>query len=318
MKMIIGHTGLIGKELCKREKFEFCVNSSTIQQIKGKEFSLVICAAPSASMFLANRNPGKDKAEIEKLIDVLKTISVEKFILISSVAVLKNYEAENELSYEREIEKAYGRNRGNLEIFCQEKFQNPLILRLPSLFSSEITKNFIFDILNPVPSMLTKEIFSQLQQQMGQMLEEFYIFSDVEQLFVLDRNKLNCSGKKKFFENKIVQTEFSSLRFTSPDSIFQFYPLNRLCKDIPKFLKLDSPIVHVSPPPFTAHAIFNIATEKQMPKFTDRQHKENMRTSFNKLFHDGSSEYMFSEKDIQKSLIDFFRSTNARELWGLL
>ena len=322
MKLIIGYTGLIGKELCNKENFDVYVNSSSIGKIRGRNFSSVICAAPGASMFLANRTPTKDRNEINHLISVLDTISAKEFILISSVAVLKNYQAKNELIYEKEEEMAYGTNRGYLENFCQKKFLNHLIIRLPTVFSSGIKKNFIFDIINPVPSMLSLDLYFQIKNQFGKLgnnlLSKFYTFSKNENLFILNRKKFDCSDEKNNFESWIVRTEFSSIRFTSPESIFQPYPLSCLHKDMYKFLKLNKPIIHVSPSPFTANEIFRIATDKEMPKLTNNIHKENMMTFFHKFCDYKSSGYMFGKEEIRKSLNNFFKINNAKIKWGFL
>lgn len=322
MKLLIGHNGSIGEELKKSIKFDFLANSTNIRDATGKSFSLVVCAAPSASMFLANKNPQLDLARIESLVSALKSISAQKFVLISSIAVLKNYEAQSEQNYKREVDTPYGKNRSFLETFCLNEFNEAVSLRLPSLFGSSIRKNFFFDILNPVPSMLTREHFNNIQYRIGDQLNgaltKFFSWNDDDELFVLDREKFNSSKYKNLFEYQFAKTEFSSLRFTSPNSCFQPYFLGRLHADLFRFMELDSSIIHIAPPPILAADIFKIATGKLMPNFSNKLHQENMKTRFGKLFENNSSPYMFCKESTLKDIQKFFKNSGTKRKWSAL
>lgn len=45
---------------------------------------------------------------------------------------------------------------GCLRSLCKNQLETSLVARLPSLFGHDLRKNFIFDLLNPVPSLLAK------------------------------------------------------------------------------------------------------------------------------------------------------------------
>ena len=92
-------------------------------------------------MFFANRFPKSDKKSINFLLENLSKVKTKTFVLISSIAVLDNYEsAFNEGKINLNPPTAYGQNRLKLEEFVAKNFDNHLIVRLPSLFGKELKK----------------------------------------------------------------------------------------------------------------------------------------------------------------------------------
>ena len=86
-KAIIGYTGFVGANLVKQQSFDDFFNSSNIDQIAGKRYDQIICAGVSAVKWLANREPVKDRENIQSLITHLKQVKTDKLILISTVDV---------------------------------------------------------------------------------------------------------------------------------------------------------------------------------------------------------------------------------------
>lgn len=148
-KALIGYTGFIGGNLAKQKEFDYLFNSKNIAEIKGKSFDLVVCAAPSAVKWLANKEPEKDLELVNSLIKHLKNFSTEQFVQISTVDVYKRPINVNEdTKILSEDLDPYGKHRFYLEEFVQRNFINHLIVRLPGLFGEGIKKNLIFDMLN--------------------------------------------------------------------------------------------------------------------------------------------------------------------------
>ena len=146
---LIGFTGFVGTTLLKQRTFEHCFRSTNINEIDGKEFDLVVCAAAPAQKWIANREPEADLQKIEGLIAHLKTIHCKTFVLISTVDVFKNPIGVNE---DTPVEEAglhsYGLHRRLLEKFVTGHFPSHLIVRLPGLVGPGLRKNVIFDFLN--------------------------------------------------------------------------------------------------------------------------------------------------------------------------
>jgi len=147
MKGLIG-TGFVGGNLLEQTKFDYIYNSKNIQDIKGKEFDLLVIAAPSAVKWLANKEPEKDLNSIKDLIKNIKSCKAKKVIHLSTVDVYKSPIDVYETS---EIKKEglcpYGANRYFLEKSIRFNF-NAITIRLPALFGKGLKKNFIYDILN--------------------------------------------------------------------------------------------------------------------------------------------------------------------------
>jgi nucleoside-diphosphate-sugar epimerase len=147
MKGLIGK-GFVGSNLLEQNDFDFIYDSGNIQDIKGKEFDLLVVAAPSGTKWLANRDPQKDKQSIDKLISCLKLCKAKQVVHISTVDVYKSPFGVDEMSpVELDGLHPYGRHRYLLENFIKSNF-NTLTIRLPALFGKGLKKNFVYDILN--------------------------------------------------------------------------------------------------------------------------------------------------------------------------
>ena len=146
---LIGYTGFVGTILLKQRAFEQRFRSANINDIDGRRFDLVVCAAAPAQKWIANRDPDADRQKIDGLIAHLKTVQCKTFVLISTVDVFKTPVGVNE---DTPVDEAglhpYGLHRRMLEQFVEAHFANHLIVRLPGLVGPGLRKNVIFDFLN--------------------------------------------------------------------------------------------------------------------------------------------------------------------------
>ena len=148
-KALIGYTGFVGSNLESQEDFSYKYNSHNFLEMINQEFDLVVCAGVSAVKWMANKNPDKDREEIEELKSTLKTIKTKQFILISTIDVYAKTNGEDEnFDCASQDNHAYGTHRLEFEIFCQNHFDNCLIVRLPGLFGNGLKKNVVFDLMN--------------------------------------------------------------------------------------------------------------------------------------------------------------------------
>ena len=84
-------------------------------------------------------------------------------VLISTTAVYTKFDGDfNEASKDLNPVNQYGKSRLFLEKFCEDTFPNCLIIRLPALFGEGLKKNFLFDINNRLPKLLTQELFKKI------------------------------------------------------------------------------------------------------------------------------------------------------------
>lgn len=145
---LIGYTGFVGSNINRNATFDELYNSKNIEDIKNREFELVVCAGVPAVKWWANQNPQEDLQVIESLIHIFKTIKARRFVLISTVDVYPNPITVNENTSISLPEVApYGKHRLMLERALEGCFDNLHVVRLPGLFGKGLKKNIFFDML---------------------------------------------------------------------------------------------------------------------------------------------------------------------------
>jgi hypothetical protein len=146
---LIGYTGFVGSTLLRSQPYDMLFNSSNIKDIKGHHFTSVTCAGVSAAKWLANKEPEQDRLSIDSLIEPLKYITADKFILISTVDVYAdpNDVTESDIP-DTDAAQPYGRHRRELEQWVLERFEDALVVRLPALFGEGLKKNILYDFLH--------------------------------------------------------------------------------------------------------------------------------------------------------------------------
>ena len=146
---LIGYTGFVGTTLRGQTSFDANFNSSNIQDIADQSYSLVVCAGAPAAKWIANQEPEADLKNLNMLMDYLKSIHAEQFVLISTVDVYQTpIGVDEQTPIDTESLHAYGKHRYFLEQFVAENFANHRIVRLPGLFGTGLRKNFLFDMIH--------------------------------------------------------------------------------------------------------------------------------------------------------------------------
>lgn len=149
MRALIGYTGFVGSHLMEQWAFDDLYNSKNIQEIRGKEYEIIVCSGAPAVKWLANKEPASDLANINLLMHNLRQCKASMVILISTVDVYKDpYQVDEDTPIEEEALDAYGKNRYILERFTRENFADVHIIRLPGLFGKGLKKNIIYDFMN--------------------------------------------------------------------------------------------------------------------------------------------------------------------------
>lgn len=149
MNCLIGYTGFVGGNLARQRPYEVLINSKNFHTLEGRSFDRIVCAGIPAVKWKANKDPEGDLAHINELVEVLKSVKADKFVLISTIDVYSvNRGVDEDFDCHDPKHHAYGRHRLYFEDFCKEHFPDVLIVRLPGLFGTGIKKNVIFDLLN--------------------------------------------------------------------------------------------------------------------------------------------------------------------------
>lgn len=309
---IIGSTGFVGGILAAQHSFGAQFNSTTIGDISGYGFGTVVCAAAPGSMFMANRRPEYDLAQIEALITHLDQVSAQRFVLISSIAVLKDFAAgDDEGTAIFQSELPYGRHRRLLEAFCESRFTNCLIVRLPALFGPRLRKNFLFDLINPVPTMLSDEKFeillAALHPSWHSVLSNIYSRDLDMECWKLDRRALDAQEYRTSLNMAVLAAGMSSTQFHNPNSTYQYYDMARLWQDIATANQAGLSHIHLATAPLRAADIHARLVGSVMPDSLARLHIEDMHTCHSSLWG-REGPYLEDDRTVLNKLETFFRS----------
>lgn len=309
-KGLIGHTGFVGGALLRQTRFDACFNSANIAEIEGQAFGTLVCAAAPGSMLEANRAPERDKVAIDALIARLDKVEATRVVLISSIAVLADFaggDDEGTTAYQTEL--AYGRHRRALEAFVEERFPGSLVVRLPALFGAGLRKNFLFDLMNPVPSMLTGErhdgLLRALDRDLSGWFGSLYTPDAPTGMLRLDRAALDADPRRPALEAALGALGASATQFHHRAATYQYYDTARLWQDIGIALAAGLSHLHLAPEPLAAAAIHARLTGRPMPETPARLHAEDMRTRHAGLWG-ASGPYQFTAAATLESLAAFF------------
>ena len=170
---LIGYTGFIGSNILNQKSFTNVYNSKNIEEIRGREFELLVCAGASGTKWLANKEPRKNLEAVTHLMLNLSEAKIKKLVLISTIDVYQN---PSEVDEDSPIQKAalapYGKHRRMLEEFVEDRFDSTIV-RLPGLFGKGLKKNIIYDLLQGSTEFIHPDGILQFYN-----LD--YIYSDIE------------------------------------------------------------------------------------------------------------------------------------------
>lgn len=303
MKYLVGYTGFVGSNLNKSEKFDGLFNSKNISDAFGGNPDLLVYSGVPAEKFLANKEPEKDLAIINNAIENIKKINPKKIVLISTIDIYKNpIEVNEDTVIDIENLQAYGLNRHKLEEWVKENFDDYLIVRLPGLYGQNIKKNFVYDLINIVPSMLTKEKFNELSSK-NSVLDNYY--------HILENGfyKLNeiTDSEKKELKEVFLNLGFSALNFTDSRGKFQFYNLNYLWEHINIALKNNIKVLNLATEPVLISELYNHIMNSE---FKNELNKDIPNYDFKTKYYDvfnGENGYIFNKEFIMEDIKNFVK-----------
>lgn len=138
----------MGSNLRQSHAFDGLYNTSNIHELRGASYDLVVSSANRADSFRINAHGDDDRAEIEELIATIRSASIRKLVLISTVCVYPEGGEPNESTpLSPENLTPYGQNRLFQEQALQESFDT-LTVRLPQLYGDNLKKGVVYDLAN--------------------------------------------------------------------------------------------------------------------------------------------------------------------------
>ena len=297
---LVGYTGFVGSNLYASGHFDTAYNSKNIGEAFDTNPELLIYAGLRAEKYLANTDQEKDMELIYQAEENIERIHPKKLVLISTIDVFKIPKGVDEHS---EIDTKdlhpYGYNRYRLEVWVREKYPDSLIVRLPGLFGKNIKKNFIYDFINVIPFMLKKEKFEELSLRDPELARFYRLQSNgFYRVEVSD-------DKKEMLKDKFRKLGFSALHFTDSRSVYQFYNLAHLWKDIQIALDAGITLWHPATEPVSAGEVYEYLTgEKFVNELCGVPADYDYRTIYDTLFH-GKDGYIMNKSEVLNNIKEF-------------
>lgn len=307
-KALIGFTGFVGSNLLKQEHFDALFNSTNIRDIAKEDFDIVVSAAPSATKWLANKDPKTDLALTHEFIERLQAIKTHHFVLISTVDVYPSPVNVNEDSgLSADEMQPYGRHRFYIEEAVKELFDNHLIVRLPGLFGAGLKKNFLFDLMHREPRFIGQDKWNSLLESMTgdkkTVLENVYTLLDNGMYGI--REEIASETLRKA-GRILAERGLTSLVFTHHKSVFQFYDLKQLWPHILLALNHGLSLVNFATEPVSAKEValqcfgLDFDNETRSPPVS-----YDMKSKYAELF--GGKQGYFADRDtVLSQLHEFF------------
>ena len=300
MKALVGYTGFVGSNICEKSKFEGLYNSKNIKDAYGTAPELLIYSGVRAEKFLANSEPEKDLGYIIKAEENIERIKPKQLVLISTIDVFSNpVDVDEDTEITGDNLQAYGKNRYELEKWVRDKYKAALIVRLPGLFGNNIKKNFIYDYINVIQSMLTEMKMDELYLKCNELKN----YTKENNGFYKIKN-LNPAEKDRV-KSLLKGLEFSAINFTDSRSIFQFYNLDRLYNDIMLLLKEGLTLCHLATEPIGTGELYNFLSGMEFDNELDKKPLfYDYRTKYAKLF--GKQEhYIENKENVMRQIKEF-------------
>lgn len=299
---LVGYTGFVGSNLYASagSELDAVYNSGNIEEAFGTCPDLLIYAGLRAEKYLANHAPEKDMELICQAEDNLTKINPKRLVLISTIDVFKVPEKVDETSkIDQEGLQPYGYNRYQLELWVRDYFSNSLIIRLPGLFGKNLKKNFIYDYLNLIPSMLTEAKFRELEEKDASLKQ--YYWAQNNGFYRVNAAAENYESLKVIF----TSLGFSAMNFTDSRSIYQYYDLSWLWDDIHRALRAGIKLWHPATEPVSAGEIYKYLTGKDFINELDGKPAHyDYRSIYAEVFG-GRNGYICSRETVLKGIKEF-------------
>ena len=302
--VLVGSTGFVGGNLLAAYPFDAAYHSSDVQNGFGRDNGLVVYAGVPAAMYLANADPAADLAVMAAARENLRRLAPKKVVLISSICVFADSRGKIEADEPTPEGLApYGANRLQLERWVREDWPDALIVRLPALYGKGLKKNFLYDLHTITPALLRPDKYRQLAEE-SELVRIGY--EDAHNGFYKLSGKADPAALRAWF----AAASFNALAFTDSRSVYQFYDLARLWRDIQTALDADLRVLHLATPPLSAARVYEAFTGKTFTNhLPGAPFDYDLRTRYAALLG-GAGEYLCTEPECLTAVCDFLKNWN--------
>lgn len=175
----------MGGHLMANHKFDRAVQKADLETIRGASTDLLVCAALPGEKWRANQNVDADWQNVTRLAEVLTSVEADLAILVSTIDVYQPAQAVDEKCPANfDGPQAYGRNRAWFEAGFRSWFPNSKVIRLPGLYSIDVRKNLVHDLIHGKRDQLARvhraSTYQFLDVRMVWAFVEWLIESDID------------------------------------------------------------------------------------------------------------------------------------------
>ena len=257
---------------------------------------------------MANSAPKQDFEKILEAIDNIKKINPKKLVLISTIDVYKKPLGVDEYTViDTKDMLPYGGNRYYLEQWVSKHVEDYHIVRLPGLFGENIKKNFIYDLIHVIPSMLRQDKFEALSNK-NEILKKYYVPWENGFYKCIDLKPEDVSILKAVFS----ELGFSALNFTDSRASYQFYNLSYLWHHIESVIDNELNLINLAVEPVTVNEIYRAVNNTDFSNEileADKVPAYNFKTVYAAYFG-GKHGYIFNKRQVISDIVKFVKNHN--------
>lgn len=307
---LVGYTGVVGSNLAASYNFTSLYNSKNIQDAYGTEPGLLVYSGLPAAMFKANAAPEADFADILQAIKNIIAIRPRRIVLISSVAVYdRTFDVDERYPIDENSLLPYGKNRLYLERWVADNCEDSLIVRLPAIYGINLKKNFIYDYINMIPTMLDEKKYQELVNDCDLIKRVYMLEPDQFYHFMATEND------KKLAYEYFSTASFNAISFTDSRSIYQFYNLRRLWLDIQVALNNNVRLLNIVTEPVSAAEVYKYLAEKDFINESAKKPYHYDIKSIHADLYGGKGGYLLGKADELADLKKYVDGEKQR-IWG--
>lgn len=305
---LVGYTGFVGSNLMSQFRFDHCYNSSNIEDAFGVGHSLVVYSGVRAEKYLATHCPEEDKQHVEGAMSNIGRMNPSKLVLISTVDIYKTpVDVDEDTVVNTNDLHPYGLHRYHLETWVQENIPDYLIVRLPGLFGRNLKKNFIFDMIHLIPTMLKGSALETCRTCI-QDIDQYY--EDQGNGFWKLRTLTNQD--KERLRGLFSVSKFNALNFTDSRSVYQFYNLEYLWGHIEKAMEAGISLLNLATAPISASELYRYVRSHEFNNpILPEPIRYNMLTKYAHVFG-GKDGYILDKQTIMNDIKRFVRESSMR------
>lgn len=310
MDILVGSTGFVGTNLMSSHFFSKAVHKSDICDVYGSRPDLLVYAGVPAEMFLANKDPQVDWDVITNAFNNIIKIEPKQIVLISTIAVYSNTVGvdENTIIDQNNL-SPYGKNRLKLEKMVREYLDKSIILRLPALYGNNLKKNFLYDFINYIPSMLSEQKYNELAEKEELIRDNYHL---LENGFY--KSIVSSSEQHKKLIECFKKVGFSALNFTDSRSRYQLYNLKNLWSHINIARENDIRLLNLAVEPIVVEELYyELTGECFKNELAQKPYNYDFRSIHFKELNGSNEGYIYKKDEIIESIRDFVLKERKRK-----